>query len=94
MEKDYLEWLDWKPGILRAIYELGAYGEVNWEDIKSHLGISRDTITDFLISMNIAEFNTTNHIILSEFGEELYKKLQEINYLFAKYIDMGDGEGD
>ena len=22
MDKDYIEWLDWKPGILRAIFEL------------------------------------------------------------------------
>lgn len=38
MGKDYIEWLDWKPGILRAIFELGTYGKVNWNDLKTDVG--------------------------------------------------------
>ncbi|MCL4480380.1 MAG: hypothetical protein M1113_02705 [Candidatus Thermoplasmatota archaeon] len=94
MEKDYLEWLDWKPGILRAVYELGRNGIVNWDDISQKTGSSRDTITDYLVSMNIAEYSDDGSLKISQFGRELYEKLEDINYLFSKYIDIGGEESD
>ena len=94
MGKDYIEWLDWKPGILRAIFELGTYGKVNCNDLKTDVGTTKDSITEYLVSMNIAEFRHDGTLTLSEFGNELFRKLQDINYLFESYVDINDGDGD
>ncbi len=94
MEKDYLEWLDWKPGILRAVYELGKNGKINWADISAKTGSSRESISDYLVSMNIAEYGDDGALSLSTFGTELYEKLEEINYLFSRYSDVGGEESD
>ncbi|MEM3676289.1 MAG: hypothetical protein QXV22_04440 [Thermoplasmataceae archaeon] len=95
MEKDYLEWLDWKPGILRAIFELGSLGEIHLNNIDApdrHKLI--EDITEYLVGMNIFEYNSEKSLQLSQFGADLYNKLLEINYLFTQYVEIPPEDSD
>ncbi|HLH85539.1 MAG TPA: hypothetical protein VKU79_01580 [Thermoplasmataceae archaeon] len=95
MQKDYLEWLDWKPGILRAIFELGSSGEIILENMKAS---GREEIiseiSEYLIGMNIFEYDPEKKLQLSQFGRDLYNKLLEINYLFTQYVEIPPEDSD
>ncbi len=89
MDEDYLKWLDWEPGILRSIYELGTTGYIDKENMKKHLKGDPVEVTDYLVEVNIAEYDDEDKLILSTFGREIFRKLEEINYIFSKYLELG-----
>lgn len=89
-EKDYLEWFDWTPGILRAIWEIKKFGRVELKNLPETDRGMLEKVTDYLLSMGIIEGALDGDLKLTDPGERIYRKLQEINEIMKDSIDFED----
>ncbi|MGC8514734.1 MAG: hypothetical protein ACP5OC_01180 [Thermoplasmata archaeon] len=89
-DKDYLEWFDWTPGILRAIWEIKRYGHVELKNLPENDKSSLEKVTDYLLSMGIIEGNPDGDLNLTDSGLKIYRKLQEINEIMKDSIDFDE----
>lgn len=83
----YIEWLDWKPCILRSIYKLGMHKTLPLGKL-NELGKKADvTLGDYLMTLGIAELGPNSTISLTHFGTKLYSKLNELEDIFIQGIE-------
>lgn len=87
-EKDYLEWFDWTPGILRAIWEIKEYSRVRLKNLPERDKSAREKVRDYLLSMGLVEESPDGDLSLTDSGEKVYRKLQEINEIMKDSIDF------
>lgn len=84
---NYIEWLDWKPCILRSIYKLGKAKSMPLGKL-NELGRKADvTLGDYLMTLGIAELGPNSMVSLTYFGNKLYSKLSELEDIFVQGIE-------
>ncbi|MCL4451279.1 MAG: hypothetical protein M1327_01465 [Candidatus Thermoplasmatota archaeon] len=87
-EKDYLEWFDWTPGILRAIWEIKKYASIRLKNLPESDKSALEKVRDYLLSMGLVEESPDGDLNLTDAGEKVYVKLQEINEIMKDSIDF------